>query len=109
MTNEIYPGKRLPDVLYDICFKGNEGEAAHVALNNIEEMLSTGKFSVVDEVLNVLDAGRLLPAVMMSIVSITFHAKTELSSRDTFINKVETSLNDRLGRERTMKLMANRR
>lgn len=87
---------------------GSQNEAESW-LAKIEKMLSLWHFTSVDEMLRKINTDQLGSATLISLASITSYAKAKLSARAAFIERVELTLTDRFGAERTESLLKERR
>lgn len=79
------------------------------ALFLMERLLREDNFSEVDEVLKAYEVDRLQPATLLGVLTLTWHAKGQLSAREDFLARSEASMTTRLGSDRTQALLKLRR
>lgn len=75
----------------------------------LEEHLSDGDFTFVDNWLSYADLDALSDVSIIGALSITYWGKENLSRRDGFLKRAEVVLKKRLGEERAERLLKNRR
>lgn len=75
----------------------------------LEEHLSDGDFTFVDNWLAYADLDALSDVSIIGALSITYWGKEDLSRRDGFLKRAEVVLKKRLGEERAERLLKNRR
>lgn len=86
----------------------NEQMAAERVLDFLEARLSDAQFDEVDVFLENAKTEGLSPAVIITILTITYHAKDKLTKRDQFLADAEMTLNKRIGEDRAKALLLNR-
>lgn len=92
-----------------LCREGSEDEAADLMLDALEWHLRNGEFDDVDAVLVELEPARLGTAVLLVVLTITWHGRDDLLERDGFVLRAERALRERLGAARAEALLASRR
>jgi len=78
-------------------------------LVRFEALLRIEEFASVDHLLSEIEVDRLPSSVLVAALSITFGAKSVLSTRAEFLRRVEAWLRTAIGSDRTEKLLASRR
>lgn len=79
------------------------------AIAGFEHWLHQNMFSQADELLTLYKIENCDPAMLLGILSITFHAKDRLKNRDDFLRRAEVRLRATLGDERADDLLRSRR
>ena len=78
-------------------------------LSWLEENLRSGDFAIVDKYLSETIINSLDTEDILIVLTFTFWGKDKLFNRETFLALAEPVLKLRLGEERTIKLLKNRR
>ena len=75
----------------------------------LEEHLSNGDFQFVDNWFDYADLDALSTTSIIGALSISYWGKDKLSRRETFLQRAEIVLKEKLGEERAEKLLFRRR
>jgi len=75
----------------------------------LEEHLSDGDFQFVDNWFNYADLDALAPVSILGALTISYWGKDKLTRRESFLQRAEIVLKEKLGEERAEKLLKNRR
>lgn len=84
-------------------------EHSYEVFATVEKLLRRGAFDEVDRMLDALDLDALDSTGILSVLTITWHGKAHLTTRDAFLARAEPVLVTRLGAERAERLLKNRR
>lgn len=95
--------------LLKLIYNSEPRVASEMLLGYIEKKLRDGEYAGVDRLLPALEPFKLAPETILTALTITWHAKEFLNERDDFLLRCETALQQKLGKERVEKLLANRR
>lgn len=74
-----------------------------------ELLLRNAKFSDVNEALGTLAPDAMAPASVLAVLTLTWYARDQLTFRPAFVILADLSLRRRLGDERALALLKNRR
>jgi hypothetical protein len=75
----------------------------------LEPLLRNAHMAEADKVLSDADVEALLTPTLLAVLSLTWHAKADLYTRQGFLERAETVLVELLGKERAERLLKNRR
>jgi len=95
--------------MYLLCQEQQDRPALERAVSTFENLLRGGHFNEADALLKAAVVTKLNPSVLLGILTITYHAKTELRERGGFLARSEPCLVRSLGADRAEKLLAVRR
>jgi hypothetical protein len=82
------------------------GAATDRVYDHIEQLLYEGSFNVCDQILERVDVDRLSTALMRSFLTITAPASDELKARNDLYARIKTAMIDRIGEEKTRRLLS---
>lgn len=108
-TSALESVPRILKELYELSTQNQEQRAIEQALSFTEAELAASRFERVDELLASAIASRLKPAVLVSILAMTSHARGQLAQRRSFLERAEAELRKQLGNDRAETLLKNRR
>ena len=95
--------------VYQLSAENKEQAACVELLSYMEDKCRRGQFSEVDALLAAIDTEAVGPSTLLTVASFSSHAKQHLKERDAFMVKAEAELVEKLGKERTDKLLKTRR
>lgn len=75
--------------------QGQADAALDLLYDSIDELLKTGKFNEVDEILSQMDVSEYSADILLGVLTATLPARDELKSRPQFFREVEQSLRRR--------------
>ena len=78
-------------------------------LLSFDDLFKEGRFEEIDSRLEATDPKVLAADEILSLLSFTYWGKANLKARDRFVARCEAVLTERLGAERTARLLTNRR
>lgn len=78
-------------------------------VGTFERWLQRGMYGQVDDLLMLMKIEDSPPAVLLGVLSITFHDKAQLKRREDFLRRAEAKLRAELGDTRAEDLLRNRR
>jgi hypothetical protein len=95
-------------VVVNYCRLYQEVEACAFLITDISRLSLAGEFGEVDQYLLALPIHMLPPSVLVTALSITYHARDHLRVRKSFRDKCEEQLRTQLGDQRTDNLLRYR-
>jgi hypothetical protein len=100
--------RKFLENLYDVAAQ-DENHASSLLLSELEALTSRRNFGSVDTLLKTMDVTKLPYSTLLSAISFTWHSKSDLVCRSSFIKRVEVELTTKLGAERTSKLLQGKK
>ena len=100
----------LLSAVYTLCEAGEMRRALRRCMSELDGKLRLGKTDEVDSILSSIDVSRVLPEVLLGILTVSAHARPEdLPSRPRFVQRAEVRVRALLGDERAERLLRRRR